>query len=262
MNIYSKTPEQARVEFSNACENLISALNEYIDARMINLLYELKQYKFFKHEIKKAANMSAQALKRNLSVAHERFLRIGNKYKTDEELRLMRLRSNIHVSYVDNFSELFDHEAEKLRLAFLKICNDNNVGELSDIYCKVEIVRLLLQMSCQSYDEMCQGTKAECGVNYYETYKFYRPSLALAKITEVEVLLQKLLPKVSFSFKESATVMNAFRKLQNKLVKGEYLTQCAINAFDEYYDELPEEYKQIHEENKRKLSEETKLKSA
>lgn len=206
-----KARDAAVDKFSYLCINFISAINEIADNFFLSALNKLKASAYYKREIKCYANNAMKEIRKCIDTGE-----------------VMMDGEPIYFDFVDTASEYVEHDINILYFALKKEFDDAGVEE-SELFARIETVRILLEENTVAFRDLCSEIESQFGVHIMYLFAQFNPDKALFWWKQME---NKLLDgvKTSINFNESEPVKMAYGILHDKYVGADFIGKALEKA--------------------------------
>lgn len=242
-------PEKVRNDMSQAFENIIAPLNDFA-LNKVNEAYEIvKKEKFFRQTFKRDFMASKTALEENVDYAERRLaVSSGWMYKkfSKEEIEYRaELRKRIHDAYVAYFDDAIAMRVEKFREAIERNFVEHNYIQYAHLLSVISVAYNILELSKLLCDRFFAEAKSNCRKDFREVFAKQAPYTAFKKWSDITSLILNHVPSFDIDMRKQLDVRRSQEKMQRYIEHGDFIEECLAKAYNEYADELPEEYEVV-----------------
>lgn len=235
--IATLTANQAFEVCAGICGDYIICLNELADTYMVEAISALSRHtQWYRQDIKHMAKEAQSSLRKNIAHATTH-INHNNK--------------SFYYEYVDAYIDNMRKDVEALYWTINQALTKAGYGEYCDLFARIEVLRVLLILVCNGYDDVLQDVKKRSNINFTSVFAQYRPTGARYYWCK---LAEKLFAKVSdksVNLNEDENIKTAYRVLLRRIVHGEFLDESAKVSLEANMDKMDEarikEYKEIKE---------------
>lgn len=199
----------------NIVSSLFTVLNETADSRMIDLRVKLRNDGLLRKEAKVYFKRAHDALRGNIRA-------VRDCYQENKA-------SDLYCDFVDHASEKLAKHVEILLMTIVQAVTRAG-GEHTRVLSEVETVRVLLELTCATYDELFRTIAHRHGEDVSDVYERVRPTAAWKWWKELSTLSERW-TKAYINLKDDEQVQTAVKVLQNKLISLDFVKEGMDYAF-------------------------------
>lgn len=238
--IATLTSDQAFEVCAGICGDYIICLNELADTYMVEAISALSKIKqWYRQDIKHMAKEAQTSLRKNIAHATTH-INHNNK--------------SFYYEYVDAYIENMRKDVEVLYWTINQALTKAGYGEYCDLFARVEVLRVLLILTCNGYDDVMQDVKKRSNINFTSVFIQYRPTGAMYYWCRLADTLFAKVPDKSLNLNEDENIKTAYQVLLKRIVHGEFLDESAMMSLEANMDKMDEERLKEYEEIKERLN--------
>lgn len=237
--IATLTTVQAFEVCAGICGDYIICLNELADSYMVEVISALtKEKKWWRHDIKRMAKEAQSSLRKNIAHATTH---IANQNRS------------FYYEYVDAYVDNMRKDVEMLYWTINQALTKAGYGRYCDLFARVEVLRVLLILTCNGYDDVMRDIKKRSNINFTSVFWQYRPTGATHYWRCLSDTLFAKIPDKNINLNDDQDIKTAYQVLLDRIVHGEFLDEAAKVSLEANINKLDDEKLKEYEEIKERL---------